>query len=88
LGAFADGGTATTLASKLTSPLAISLDTASVYWTNYDVGFGTVMKVALDGGAPATLAVAQDGPFGIAVGPKSVYWTDSTSGAVRAATPK
>jgi hypothetical protein len=69
-------------------PLGIAVDQESVYWTNYEVGFGSVMQVALSGGTPITIASAQDGPFGIGVDGTSVYWTNVTSGSVVKATPK
>jgi hypothetical protein len=79
------GGTPRTLASGQSTPYGITLDTTSVYWTNYDIN-GTVMKVPIGGGTPQILASGQTYPANIAVDVTSVYWATmadhGTQGAV------
>jgi len=41
---FSNGGTVTTLASGLSSPVDIAVDSTSVYWAEYSSG--TVKKIA------------------------------------------
>jgi hypothetical protein len=61
------------LASGLSHPQYIAIDSTNVYWT--DDWAGTLMAVPLGGGAPTTLAEGDD--FGgIAVDETSVYWTN------------
>jgi hypothetical protein len=82
-GAATDGGPVT-LASGFSSPVAIAVDSTSVYWTTStetetDGTFmvnSAVMKVPLGGGTPTTLATGQDFLGGIAVNATGVYWTD------------
>jgi hypothetical protein len=64
------------------NPQAIAVDATSVYWTNYAMPTGTVMKMALSGGTPTTLASDQSTQLGIAVDATSVYWTNYNTGTV------
>jgi hypothetical protein len=66
------GGALSLLASGQTSPGAIVVDSASVYWTTDD---GNVVSVPIDGGTPTTLASGQAGAGAIALDTTSVYWT-------------
>jgi hypothetical protein len=70
-----------TLASGLSGPAAIAVDTISVYFTT---GGRTVMKVGLDGQGLLTLAsgLGQGTLPAIAVDAEGVYWTDPTAGTV------
>jgi hypothetical protein len=63
-----------TLATGLTEPFAIAVDSTSVYVA--DGSDGTVRKLPLAGGTPATLSNQVEGgpPRGFAVGPTAVYW--------------
>jgi hypothetical protein len=84
------GGTLTTLASLgQDTPDGIAVDGTSVYWTNFGIPTGAVMKVPISGGAPTTLASGQDFPQGIAVDGTSVYWTNNGDpGRVMKLTPR
>ncbi len=73
------GGASVPLATGQDSPRALTVDGASVYWTNQD---GVVMKVPLSGGIPVTLASGGRDPRGIAVDANSVYWTSTAGGTV------
>jgi sugar lactone lactonase YvrE len=77
LGGACSGGVCqpVTLASGQRTPWCIALDSANVYWTNYDGG--TVMKVSLDGTTMTTLATGGGIPYGIAVDSTNVYWVDA-----------
>jgi hypothetical protein len=85
------GGTTTVLSSWPAAGIAI--DTAYVYFTNFDAAEGAVRKVAKSGGATITLATGQLLPWGIAVDATSVYWTDAggdsaATGTIMKLTPK
>jgi hypothetical protein len=61
------------LASGHTSPNAIAVDDAYVYWVDDTSGAG-VFRVPIDGGSEDALALAETRPFAIAVSPTHVYW--------------
>ena len=83
-------GCLVTLASGLSDPTAVAIDSQNVYWI--DNGGGGVMKVPIGGGATTTLAPQGQGPNvpsdSIAVDGTSVYWVQpgasgsATSGIV------
>jgi hypothetical protein len=63
--------------------LAITLDEANIYWTNY----GDMMRAPLPSGAPATrVATPASNGFDLAVDATSLYWVDS--GTLMKLTPK
>jgi hypothetical protein len=74
------GGGATTKLASSPDPLALVVDGASVYWTEYNAG--TVMKVAVGGGTPTVVASGQLGPNGLTADATSLYWTDDLGGMV------
>lgn len=68
-------------------PIALAVDTASVYWLTNGTAQGsymdgTVMKVSKNGGATTTLAAAQNLPYRLAVDTTDVYWTSTQGGTV------
>jgi hypothetical protein len=81
------GGTIVPLATTVTSPGNIAVDSTSVYFTTSAftrsgdavAGGGLVAKVPIggitDGGAPMTLASTADSPWAIAVDSTRVYFT-------------
>lgn len=73
-----DGGGKVTLATvdTMTSPFAMTIDGANVYWTSHgsDTNTGSVMKVPLAGGTITTLASGYDLPSAIAVGNGAVFF--------------
>jgi len=80
----ADGGT-TTIATGQNYPLAVTADTANVYWTASGTSAnsyadGTVMKAPALGGTPTALASAQGFPYGIASDATNVYWANNDNG--------
>ncbi len=84
-------GAVTILASGLSNPFGIAIDSASVYWTEdgstpYMSGPGVVKKVGINGGIVTTLYLGlsgfNTGPRGIAVDSTSVYWTDTLNETV------
>jgi hypothetical protein len=71
-----------TLASGLDAPIAFTIDTTSLYWSESYGGVadaGEIDSVPLGGGAVTTLASGQTFPYFIAVDGANAYWTDSTS---------
>jgi len=76
------------MASGLDYPNGITVDDASVYWTNR--GAGTVLSLPRDaspGDAPVTVATGQAAPGAIVAAADAVYWvseggSSSPSGAV------
>jgi len=72
------GGTPATVAAAQI-PVGITMDSASVYWTDE---YGHIASVPIGGGAVTTLATGtDDGSGAIAVDSTSVYWT-SNAGTV------
>jgi hypothetical protein len=87
------GGTPTKLASDITSPCALAIDSTNVYWSSSGTGWiysatgqddGAIWKVPIAGGVPTTLAVRQNRPCGITVDGTTVFWR-TANGAVLAA---
>jgi hypothetical protein len=78
------GGQAVALAAGLDSPLFLTTDGVSLYWTGGQTsGTGTVMKLALvEGARPLTLIDGQSRPRAIAVADGYVYWTDFLDGTL------
>jgi sugar lactone lactonase YvrE len=70
------GGTPSTLAPLDAVPLALTIDSGSLYFTQSD---GAVMQVPLEGGTPSLLAFGQESAFGIAVDATHVYWTTKSA---------
>lgn len=71
--------TVTSLATALSSPQNIAVDSTSVYWT--ELTGDSVKKVDINGGVVTVLASGLSGPREIAVDSTSVYWTEWTSGS-------
>ena len=67
--------TPTILASGLSNPFKITVDSTSVYWT--ESSGGAVKKVSKNGGAVTTLASGLNWPLDIAIDSTSVYWTEA-----------
>jgi hypothetical protein len=65
------------------NPHTIVLDETSVYWTDFTLTTGGILKMPLDGGTPVALAELQDEPHGLAVDGTSVYWTTYNGGQIR-----
>lgn len=63
-----------TLATGQAGPIAMTLDSTHVYWT--DMNSGEVMKAPVGGGSITLLASGQNGPKSIAVDSQNVYWAD------------
>jgi|GEM_PF-3061898 len=74
------GGPITTLASGLPSPVSLTIDTLSVYWSDRT---GKVGKADKNGGG-VTILNSTGAPAGIAVDNTSVYWTDNAGGGLGA----
>ena len=66
--------TPTILASGLSNPFKITVDSTSVYWT--ESSGGAVKKVSKNGGAVTTLASGLNWPLDIAIDSTNVYWTE------------
>jgi hypothetical protein len=74
------GGTAATLASRLSQPQGLTVNGTGVYWTT---GHGEVMRVPAAGGASVTIAAGQSNPYAMASNDVSVYWTtDAANGSI------
>jgi hypothetical protein len=78
--------TPTTVAGSQAAPYGVVVDSADVYWTDYDSDGGAVMKCPLAGcgAGPTVLAGGQNGPHRIVLDETNVYWTDTPGGAVKA----
>ena len=81
-------GSATTLASQLSMPFLIAVDSTNAYWTNWggaaDSQDPAIQKVGVDGSAFGTLATGSAGTS-IAIDSTYVYWAQ---GNVLVRTPK
>jgi hypothetical protein len=73
------GGTTTTIATGLSTPVALAVDATSAYVAAQNAH--AIVKVALAGGAQTTLASGQTMPQSVAVDASYVYWTTYGSGA-------
>jgi sugar lactone lactonase YvrE len=71
----------TTLASNLSEPYGVAVDTSSIYWP--EGGSGTIKKIPLDGGIVTTLATGANRPYGIVIDAANVYWTENNAGTVK-----
>jgi hypothetical protein len=73
------GGGVTTLASGLSRPQGIAVNSSSVYWTN--PSDGTVVMMAIGGGMTTTIASPGNTtpPTAITLDATSVYWTQSNA---------
>ena len=80
-------GVMTTLASGLSDPIGIDVDSVYVYWTEYatgTTGAGSVKKISISGGVSTTLASGLSSPWGIVIDSANVYWAENTSsGAIK-----
>ena len=84
--AWAGDGGPTVVASGLSGPNSIAVDSTAVYWTNLGTGgvpatpsTGSVMKCAIGGcGRPTVVASKQDNTVAIAVDSANVYWTNGS----------
>ena len=75
-----------TLASRQFSPIALAVDSTSVYWVNLGPSpegpaEGAVVKAPLGGGAPVTLAAGQAQPIDLAIDGSRVYWVNEATGS-------
>lgn len=68
------GDDATVLADGQSTPIAVAVDSAHVYWANKG---GTIRRISISGGKALTLAAGQAGPAALAIDGTSVYWTNA-----------
>src|SRR5581483_9109399 len=71
------------VAYQQSSPTAIAVDAANIYWIN-SYGAGDVSKIALSGGnpsSPTVLATNQANPTGLAIDATYAYWTNQNFSA-------
>ncbi len=80
-------GAQRSLATGLSNPAAIAVDSCSAYWLNYQ-GTASLMKVPLGGGTPITMLDTLSYPTGLAVDATSVYVVDYGVGQILKVTPK
>lgn len=80
-----DAGAGRIVATGLSLPTEIAVDTGFVYFTSAS---GVVGKVALAGGAVTVIADGQGAPTGIAVGDDAVFWANDQDGTIVRASPK
>jgi len=66
----------TALAFNQPNPVALTIDSTSVYWANAGTGNkdGAIMKLPINGGVPFTVVSGLDRPSALAVDSTSVYW--------------
>jgi hypothetical protein len=77
------------IVSALESPLAITLNDFTVYWTNYGVNDidGHVMRADVTGTPWEVIAQNQSAPRGIAASDAFVYWANSEDGTIMRSLP-
>jgi len=71
------GGAIEPLATGRNHPIAVAVDSTSVYWTDYGSapGNSSVNKVPIGGGTITQLATGQTQAYGLALDTNYVYWT-------------
>ena len=74
------GGSVTALATAQSAPLAIALDSTTVYWVSY--GAGTISSVLKSGGSTTVLVTGQHDPTALVVHSGVMYWTTYMGGTV------
>jgi hypothetical protein len=74
------GGTPQTIASGLSAPMAVAVDTTSVYWI--DITDDAVVSASIEGGDPITLVrgAGVDATSSLAVDSSRLYWTTGSAG--------
>jgi hypothetical protein len=75
------GGTITTMASSLSSPGQVAVDTTRVYWISETGGRSDLVSMPLGGGGATTIATAAQ-ILGFCIDASSIYWADVTTGIV------